>query len=131
MCKLMQRIAVGAARTDDKMSAEERRNYTDALCKLQHQVITAAMMLGQSSLEGMERSVAEIGLQMVLEQSITPGFLEPSTLYDALRWFNWGVEAVNRVRVAVGRDVLDELAGRIPCRTSCSRAGTVCGSATG
>ena len=111
MCKLMQRIAVGAARTDDKMSAQERRNYRDALCKLQHQVIKAAMMLGQSSLEGMERSVAEIGLQMVLEQSITPGFLEPSTPYDALRWFNWGVEAVNRVRVAVGRDVLEIRAG--------------------
>ena len=55
MCRLTQAMAVGAAPADDRMSAEELGNYRDALRKLQHQVIKAAMMLGQSSLEGMTR----------------------------------------------------------------------------
>jgi hypothetical protein len=105
------KAAIEATKTDDKMSAEERRNYDDALCKLRHQVIKAAILLGQSSLNGMERRVAEIGLEMVLDQFIAPAFLEPSDRFAALRWFNWGVEGVNAVRTAVGSDVLEIRAG--------------------
>jgi hypothetical protein len=53
---------------------------------------------------------------MVLEVSITPGFLEPFDPFDALRRFNWGVEGVNEVRTAVGCDALEIRAGGFKTR---------------
>ncbi len=95
------------ATSEAKMSSAERTNYANAIRQnLQKQLIKTAIMLGRSNLEGMERGVAEIKLQMVLEQMITPGFLAPSDRYEALRWFNWSVELINGVRSAMGCNIL-------------------------
>lgn len=89
-----------------EMTAEEKRNYSSALRKLQRKVVETAVALGRSELEGMERGVSEIELTMVLEQMLAPAFTAPDCRFEALRWFNWGVELVNGVRRKVGVEIL-------------------------
>ncbi len=102
MCWARTRRPKTEPTVESNFTAEERRNYEDAVRLLKRQVIATAIMIGQGTLEGMERGVAEVRLQMVLEQSSVPGFVAPEDRYHALRWFNWSVKLINATRNDLG-----------------------------
>ncbi|HEY9676670.1 MAG TPA: hypothetical protein V6C76_01615 [Drouetiella sp.] len=106
MCWARVRRPVGETAVNSRFTDEEKRNYAAACKLLKEKVIATAIMIGQGNLEGMERSVAEIRLRMVLEQSSVPGFVSPSDRYHALRWFNWAVELINETRRVLGQPIL-------------------------